>query len=85
MIEAENEILRAKNFGDGLAGREREENRNDDKIFCKVYGDARKPFADVAAQAVANSTRMPESVAELVEALQKGGRSGPWHEIYMNV
>ena len=73
MIVAENEILRAENFDDGLAAQEREENRNNDKIFCKVYDDARKPFDDVAAQAVANGTRMPESVAELVEALQKGG------------
>lgn len=73
MIEAENEILRAENFDDGLAAQEREENRNNDKIFCKVYGDARKPFDDVAARAAANGTRMPESVAELVEALQTGG------------
>jgi hypothetical protein len=73
MIEAENEILRVENFDDELAAQEREENRNNDEIFCKVYGDARTPFDEVAAQAAANGTRMPGSVAELVGALQKGG------------
>jgi hypothetical protein len=73
MIEAENEILRAENFDDELAEREREENRANDRTFCSVYAAAKKPFDEIAAQAVANGTRMPASVGELVEALQKGG------------
>jgi hypothetical protein len=73
MVEAESEILRAENFDDELAAQEREENRNNDRIFCKVYGDARKPFDEVATRAAANGTRMPGSAGELIEALQKGG------------
>lgn len=73
MIEAENEILRAEDFDEELAAQEREENRKNNKAFCGVYGDARKPFDDVAAQATANGTGMPGSLAELVGALQKGG------------
>jgi hypothetical protein len=73
MIAAENEIMRAENFDDELAEQEREENRANDRTFCKIYADAKKPFDEVAVQSATNGSRMPGRVVELVEALQKGG------------
>ena len=73
MVEAENELLRAANFGDDLASEERNDNRLSDRQFRKVYHDAKEPFDEVAEKAAKNGTRMPRSVSELVDALQKGG------------
>lgn len=73
MIEAENELLRAVNFDNQLAAEERKDNRLNDCQFRRVYDDAKEPFNKVAEKAAENRTRMPGSVIELVEALQKGG------------
>jgi hypothetical protein len=72
MIEAENELVRAVNFDNQLAAEERKDNRLNDRQFRKVYANAKESFDKVSEKAAENGTRMPGSVLELVEALQKG-------------
>jgi hypothetical protein len=64
---AENEIARRDNFSDELAEKEREDARACERVFNKIYDDAKPAFA-------AATDQPPTSVAEWVAQLQpKGG------------
>ena len=68
--EAEDEIARQENFTDDLSEEEREFSRVNERVFVKVYDDAKPHFDKLFAE---GTERIPSSVSELVTQLQTGG------------
>jgi hypothetical protein len=66
-VEAENEIARLDYFTDELAAEEREEARTNNKVFLRVFDDAKPAFDRLFTS---GTEKIPESARELVARLQ---------------